>query len=108
MFSITLKSLLTDALRTKKILSRQEVKKIARDNGYEESNAERRLRSEKNSIPCIKLNYRKKPIGDNEHIEYYRWDGGKTILNKYKKELDDGFNEIRKRAKRPKLSDDAF
>ena len=89
MFATTLKSILSDALRVRKILSREDIKRIARENGYEESNAERRLRSEKNSIPCLKLNYRKKPIFGSERVAYYRWDGGKTILKKYKKEVID-------------------
>lgn len=87
MFAATLKQILTDTLRARKILSREEVKQIAKDNGYEESNAERRLRSEKNPVPCIKLNDRKKPAKDSERISYYRWDGGKTFLKKYEKEL---------------------
>lgn len=78
----TLKSILTDELRAKKILSREEVKQIASKNGYEPSNAERRLRYEINPIPCIKLNYRKKALRANEHIAYYKWDGGKTFFKK--------------------------
>lgn len=81
----TLKSILVDELRAKKILSREEVKKIASKNGYEPSNAERRLRYENNPIPCIKLNYRKKPQRANEHIAFYKWIGGKTFFLKRKK-----------------------
>lgn len=75
----SLKSIIMDELRIKKILSRKEIKQLARENGFEESNAERRLRSENNPIPCIKLNDRKKPCGESEHIAYYKWAGGKTV-----------------------------
>ncbi len=81
-FAQSLKAILMDELRVKKIISRKEIKKIASKNGYEESAAERRFRAEKNPIPCIKLNGKKKPIFESEKIEWYRWNGGKTIFRK--------------------------
>lgn len=85
----TLKALLEDALRVRKILSREDVKKIAREHGFEESSAERRLRSEDGRvIPCVKLNSRKQPIKESEHIIYYLWVGGETVIkSKNKKKL---------------------
>lgn len=80
-YAQTLKSLLADALRAKKVLSRKEVHKIALENGYEVSNAERRLRAEKyKPLPVIKLNRWKKPAKESEHIMYFKWGGGRTFF----------------------------
>ena len=82
-FHQTLKSLLTDALRVHKILSREEVKRIAWLNGYEQASGERIMRSmPSNPIPCIALNSKKKPIDYNEHIAFWKWVGGKTKWKK--------------------------
>jgi hypothetical protein len=79
MYGRSLKQLLVDALMARGILTRKEVKRIARDNGYEESNAERRLRYDKGSqVPCIKLNSKKKPAKQNEYVMFFKWAGGKT------------------------------
>jgi hypothetical protein len=80
---LTLKALIYDALKVKKTLSREEIKQLARDNGYEENTAERRLRAgDIWSIPHIKLNYSKKPCRKGEHVSYYKWDGSDTIFKK--------------------------
>ena len=85
MYAAYLKLIITDFLRVRNIISRKELKWLARRNGYEESNAERRLRKEKNPIPCIKLNSAKKPAKPGEYVAFYQWDGGKTIFKKYAK-----------------------
>lgn len=82
----SLKQILTDTLRIRKILSREELKQLCRDYGFEESNGERRMRSENNTVPHIKLNILKKPCKVNEWVAYYKWDGGKTKLKDYEKQ----------------------
>lgn len=78
----SLKSMLKDALKTRQVLSRNEVKKIARDNGYEESNAERRLRAENGWERrwITRLNSKKKKVKKGEKIYFYQWSGPKTIF----------------------------
>lgn len=79
-----LRDLIEDLLKLKKTVTREEIKKLARQNGYEESSAERMLRNDsaRIPIPCIMLNEKKKRCKHNEHIVYYRWAGGRTIFNK--------------------------
>lgn len=80
----TLRSLICDILSVRRLLTREEIKKLAKENGYEESSAERMLRydSARLPIPCTTLNSKKKPCKPNEHIVYYRWGGGQTIFKK--------------------------
>lgn len=79
MYGQSLKRLLIDALMAQGILTRKEIKNIARENGYEESNAERRLRFDNGTqVPCIKLNSKKKKAKESEYVMFYKWCGGKT------------------------------
>lgn len=76
-------TIIQDQLRIHKILSRIQLKEIARKNGYEESAAERclRKRGKKYPVPSIKLNRYKKPVKRDEHIYFYRYVGG-TVMKK--------------------------
>lgn len=88
MVKATLRSLLIDFLRVRKIVAWYEVGQFARKHGFKESTAERAFRKDKGFvIPCKKLNHAKKPLREGDAIGFYRWDGGKTFLKKYEKEL---------------------
>lgn len=77
----TLKNLLSDALRVKKVLSRDEVFKIAEQNGFLQSTAERYFREDNGlEIPCVKLNSKKKTCSPSEFVAFYLYAGGKTIF----------------------------
>lgn len=86
---ITLKSILIDALRTRGKLDRNDIFKIAERNGFIQSTVERLFRKKKNAdqIPCKKLNSAGKPARGDDFIKTYIWNGGKTFLKKYEKEL---------------------
>lgn len=77
----TLKNLLSDALRVKKVLTRDEIFKIANKNGFLQSTAERYFREDNGlEIPCVKLNSKKKVCEPSEFVAFYMWAGGKTFI----------------------------
>ena len=77
----TLKNLLSDALRVKKVLTRDDIFSIAESNGFLQSTAERCFREQKGlEIPCIKLNSKKKVCEHGEFVAFYVWAGGKTFI----------------------------
>ena len=77
----TLKNLLSDALRVKKVLTRDEIFKIAESNGFLQSTAEICFREHRGlEIPCIKLNAKKKVCEPSEFVAFYMWAGGKTFI----------------------------
>ena len=95
MYATSLKQLLLDELKIKRILTVDEVAQIAAKNGYKPSNAERRLRNEDSTefLPIIKLGRDKKPIVKSQRIYYYSYIGSRTI---FKKIMD----KLQKRTKR--------
>lgn len=85
-YSQSLRAILFDTLKVRRVLSRDEVRKIASDNGYLESNAERRLRDDGDGLHVFvqKLNSAKKPVKEKgEKIYFYKWLGRKNIYKKY-------------------------
>lgn len=92
MVKATLKSILRDALRSRGRLERDDIFRIAERSGFLQSTAERcfrkRRKSDKhNAIPCKKLNSSGKPARGTDFVKTYIWNGGKTFLKKYDKEL---------------------
>ena len=81
-FAQSLKQLLLDELKIKRLLTVDEVSQIALDHGYKISNAERRLRNEtsKEFLPIVKLGRDKKPIVGSKRIYFYSWKGARTAL----------------------------
>lgn len=81
-FALSLKQLLLDEIKIKRLLTVDEVAQIAVDHGYKISNAERRLRNETSTefLPIVKLNRFKKPIHRSERVYYYSWKGARTAL----------------------------
>lgn len=84
---ISLKNLLLDKLKTGRVLSRDDVFKIAEDHEYLQSTAERRMRFEDGweRDDIQRLNVLKKPCKKNEFIAYFSWKGAKNIWKKYEK-----------------------
>lgn len=68
----TLKSILLDELKARRIMSREEVEELACDHGYVRESATRSLRATGDkAVPVRKLNQFKKPI--KEHGERICW-----------------------------------
>lgn len=60
-----------------KIISYEDLVKLAREYGAKTSTAERRLRKgEAWDLPVQKLNKNKKPLKDGDYIAYYKYIGG--------------------------------
>lgn len=76
---ITLKSILSDALRAKKVLTREETWEIGQSYGYIQSTIDRIFRQKNgNSIPCIKLNSKGVEAKHDDFVYAYKWNGGET------------------------------
>jgi len=89
MHSQTLKQILLDELKVKRLMSVDEVIQIAEDHGFKASNAERRLRRETWSDlqPIRRLGADRKPITGSKRIYYYSWKGARTVWRKFADQL---------------------
>jgi hypothetical protein len=81
----TLKGILLDELKSRKMMSREEVEETAVDYGYVPESATRCFRSTNGQgVPVKKLNQFKKPITEKgKRIHWFKWNGGtRAVFNK--------------------------
>lgn len=97
MYATSLKQILFDELKIKRLMTVDEVIHLAEEHGYKASNAERRLRRETwdDAQPIQRLGADKKPIIGSQRIYYYSWKGARTIWRKIS-------DNLQKRPKRTK------
>lgn len=81
---ITLKNILSDALRVRKILKIDEAFDIGAQYFFKQSTVERTFRHRgKSTIPCIKLNSKMKPLKKGDTISFYKWIGETKFKSDY-------------------------
>lgn len=100
----TLKSILSDTLRARKVLTREDTWTIGESYGYIQSTIDRIFRKKDgNCILCIKLNSKGVEAKGDDFVYAYKWNGGET---KFKIDYDQQTRTETRKRKLDKKSKD--